>query len=137
MAILVVNTVVHFYTVGHLTAVTAIRQLDPEFESVGASMRVPVWVTFGRVTVPMCLPAILEIAIYLFVNAMTTVSAVIFLYGPDTKPASVSMVHMDEAGQASAAAAMGVVILSIAITAKLAQLLVGALLGRATQAWRR
>jgi iron(III) transport system permease protein len=137
MAILVLNSVVHFYTVGHLTAVTAIRQLDPEFESVGASMRVPVWVTFGRVTVPMCLPAILEIAIYLFVNAMTTVSAVIFLYGPDTKPASVSMVHMDEAGQASAAAAMGVVILSIAITAKLVQLLVGALLGRATQAWRR
>jgi iron(III) transport system permease protein len=85
----------------------------------------------------MCLPAILEIAIYLFVNAMTTVSAVIFLYGPDTKPASVAMVHMDEAGQASAAAAMGVVILSITITAKVAQLLVGALLGRATQAWRR
>jgi iron(III) transport system permease protein len=137
MAILVVNSVVHFYTVGHLAAVTAIRPLDPEFESVGASMRVPVWVTFGRVTVPMCLPAILEIAIYLFVNAMTTVSAVIFLYGPDTKPASVAMVHMDEAGQASAAAAMGVVILSIAITAKLVQLLVGALLGRATQAWRR
>jgi hypothetical protein len=32
---------------------------------------------------------------------------------------------------------MGVVILSITITAKVAQLLVGALLGRATQAWRR
>ena len=137
LAILVLNSVVHFYTVGHLTAVTAIRQLDPEFESVGASLRVPVWVTFGRVTVPMCLPAILEIAVYMFVNAMTTVSAVIFLYGPDTKPASVAMVHMDEAGQASAAAAMGVVILSITITAKLGQLALGALLGRATQAWRR
>ena len=100
-------------------------------------MRVPVWVTFGRVTVPMCLPAILEIAIYLFVNAMTTVSAVIFLYGPDTKPASVAMVHMDEAGQASAAAAMGGVILCITVSAKLAQLVVGAVLGRVTQAWRR
>jgi iron(III) transport system permease protein len=137
LAILVLNSVVHFYTVGHLTAVTAIRQLDPEFESVGASLRVPVWVTFGRVTVPMCLPAILEIAVYMFVNAMTTVSAVIFLYGPDTKPASVAMVHMDEAGQASAAAAMGVVILGITITAKLAQLALGAGLGRLTQAWRR
>ena len=137
LAILVLNSIVHFYTVGHLAAVTAIRQLDPEFESVGASMRVPVWITFGRVTVPMCLPAILEVAIYLFVNAMTTVSAVIFLYGSDTKPASVAMVHMDEAGQASAAAAMGVVILVITVSAKLSQLLVGALLGRITQAWRR
>ncbi|BDG71222.1 putative 2-aminoethylphosphonate ABC transporter permease subunit [Roseomonas fluvialis] len=136
LAILVMNSIVHFYTVGHLTAVTALRQLDPEFESVGASLRVPVWITFGRVTVPMCLPAILEIAVFMFVNAMTTVSAVIFLYGPDTKPASVAMVHMDEAGQASAAAAMGVVILAVTSGAKLAQLVLGAGLGRLTQAWR-
>jgi hypothetical protein len=32
---------------------------------------------------------------------------------------------------------MGVVILSICITAKLAQLLLGALIGRVTDAWRR
>ncbi|MEO3470843.1 putative 2-aminoethylphosphonate ABC transporter permease subunit [Roseomonas sp. CAU 1739] len=137
LAILVLNSLVHFYTVGHLTAVTAIRQLDPEFEAVGASMRVPVWVTFRRVTVPICLPAILEIAVYLFVSAMTTVSAVIFLYGPDTKPASIAVVHMDEAGQASAAAAMAVVILGITTGAKLAQLAAGAVVGRLTQAWRR
>jgi ABC-type molybdate transport system permease subunit len=67
--------------VAHLTAVTAIRQLDPEFEAVGASLKVPAWTTFGRVTVPICLPVILDIAVYLFVNAMTTVSAVVFLYG--------------------------------------------------------
>lgn len=136
MAILVLNSIVHFYTVGHLTAVTAIRQLDPEFESVGASLRVPVAVTFTRVTVPICLPAILEIAIYLFVSAMTTVSAVIFLYGPDTKPASVAVVHMDEAGQASVASAMAVTILAVTSAAKLAQIAVGAALGRVTQAWR-
>ena len=29
MAILVVNTVAHFYTVGHLTATTALKQIDP------------------------------------------------------------------------------------------------------------
>ena len=29
------------------------------------------------------MPAILDIAVYIFVNAMTTVSAVIFLYGAD------------------------------------------------------
>lgn len=37
--------------------------------------------TFRTVTAPICMPAILDIAVYLFVNAMTTVSAVIFLYG--------------------------------------------------------
>ncbi len=136
LAILVLNSIVHFYTVGHLTAATAIRQLDPEFEAVSASLHVPLWTTFARVTLPICLPAVLEIWAYLFVNAMTTVSAVIFLYGPDTKPASVSVVHMDEAGQASAAAAMACTLLAAATTAKLAQLALGAVLGRATQAWR-
>lgn len=137
LAILVLNSLVHFYTVGHLAATTAIRQLDPEFEAVGASLKVPVWETFRRVTLPICLPAILEIWVYLFVNAMTTVSGVIFLYGPDTKPASVSVVHMDEAGQASAAAAMACVLLGVAILAKLAQMGVGALTARRTQGWRR
>lgn len=137
LGILVLNSLVHFYTVCHLTAVTAIRQLDPEFESVSASLGVPVWVTFWRVTLPICLPAILEIAAYLFMSAMTTVSAVIFLYGPDTKPASVAVVHMDETGQVSAAAAMAVVLLGLNLTVKLAQLGLGAALGQGMQRWRR
>ena len=137
LAILVLNSIIHFYTVGHLTAVTAIRQLDPEFEAVSASLHVPIWQTFGRVTLPICLPAIFEILVFLFVSAMTTVSAVIFLYGPDTKPASVSVVHMDEAGQASAAAAMACVIMAISLSAKVIQLVVGGLFARVTSAWRR
>jgi iron(III) transport system permease protein len=136
LAILVLNSLVHFYTVGHLTATTAIRQLDPEFEAVSSSLKVPAWITFGRVTTPICLPAILEIWVYMFVNAMTTVSAVIFLYGPDTKPASVAVVHMDEAGQASAAAAMACVLLAATTAAKLAQIAVGAAVERMTQGWR-
>ena len=81
LLVLVINSIAHFYTVAHITALTALKQIDPEFESVSASLKVPFWRTFGRVTVPICLPAILDIAVYMFVNALTTVSAVIFLYG--------------------------------------------------------
>jgi iron(III) transport system permease protein len=136
LAILVLNSIIHFYTVAHLTATTAIRQLDPEFESVGASLKVPLWTTFARVTAPISLPAIIDVAVYVFVNAMTTVSAVIFLYGPGTKTASVAVVHMDEAGQQSAAAAMACVILLITATAKLLQLAAAGWVERATQRWR-
>ena len=38
MALLVICTVVHFYTVAHLTALTALKQMDTEFESVAASL---------------------------------------------------------------------------------------------------
>jgi len=137
MAILVLNCVTHFYTVGHLTASTAIRQLDPEFEAVGASLKVPLWRSFGRVTLPICLPAILDIAVYLFVNAMTTVSAVIFLYGPGTRLASIAVLQMDEAGQASAAAAMACTILAVTAAVKLAQVAAGGLVDRLTQGWRQ
>ena len=99
MAILVINTVVHFYTVAHLTALTALKQMDPEFETVSMSLRQPVYRTFWRVTVPVCLPAILDTGMYLFVNAMTTVSGVVFLYGPQTELASVAVLNMDDAGR--------------------------------------
>jgi iron(III) transport system permease protein len=137
VAILSLNTIAHLYTVCHLTAVTAIRQLDPEFESVSASLKVSVWVTFWRVTLPICIPAIIEIFVYLFVNAMATVSAVIFLWGPDTKPAAVAVVQMQEAGFSSAAAAMALVILAVNVVVKVLQVSAGGTLDRLTQSWRR
>lgn len=106
LAILVLSTVVHFYSSSHLTAVTALKSLDGEFESVSASLKVPFYKTFWRVTVPVCLPAILDISRYYFVNAMTTISAVVFLYGPQTALTSVSILQLDEAGALGSAAAM-------------------------------
>lgn len=137
LAILVVNTVAHFYTVGHMTATTALKQIDPEFESVSASLKVPVWRTFLRVTAPICLPAILDIAIYLFVNAMTTVSSVIFLYAPDTKLASVAALNIEEAGQTAAAAALCVVIVITSAVVKALHLLADRFLLGRLQDWRR
>ncbi|WP_296400339.1 putative 2-aminoethylphosphonate ABC transporter permease subunit [Reyranella sp.] len=137
MGILMVNTVAHFYTVGHLTATTALKQIDPEFESVSASLKVPIWRTFGRVTAPICLPSILDIAIYLFVNAMTTVSSVIFLYAPDTKLASVAAVNIEEAGTTAAAAALCVVIVLTSAAVKIVHLLADRFLLDRLQAWRR
>jgi iron(III) transport system permease protein len=137
MAILVINTVAHFYTVSHLTAVTALKQLDAEFESVGASLKVPFWTTLWRVTIPVCSPAILDIFVYLFVNAMTTVSAVIFLYSTNSKLASITVVNMDEAGFTAAAAAMAMTIVATSAVVKLVHLALNTLLARTTHAWRR
>jgi iron(III) transport system permease protein len=137
MAILVINTIAHFYTVSHLTAVTALKQLDAEFEAVGASLKVPFWTTLTRVTIPVCSPAILDIFVYLFVNAMTTVSAVIFLYSTYTKLASITVVNMDEAGFTAAAAAMSVTIVLTSAVVKLLHLALDRLLARTTHAWRR
>ena len=112
MTILVLSTIVHYYTSSHLTAVTALKALDGEFEAVSASLKVPFYKTFFRVTVPVCLPAILDIGRYLFVNAMVTISAVVFLYSPSTQLAAVAILNMDEAGEIGAAAAMATLIVA-------------------------
>ena len=136
MAILVVCTVTHFYTVSHLTAVTALKQMDREFESVSASLKQPTIKLFSRVTIPVCMPAILDISIYLFVNAMTTVSAVVFLYSPKTALASIAVLNMDDAGDIAPAAAMGMMIFYTNAAARILHLIISKGVLRRTQAWR-
>ncbi|MDR9828963.1 putative 2-aminoethylphosphonate ABC transporter permease subunit [Vibrio sp. FNV 38] len=137
MAFLVINTIVHYYTVGHMTALTALKQLPSEIEATAASVKLPQYKLFFKVTLPVCLPAILDIATYLFVNALTTTSAVVFLYSTDTIPASVSILNMDDAGQTGAAAAMAVMIMFAAAIAKIVQMTLGKFLEKRTQAWRK
>ena len=110
LLLMTVCTVAHFYTTAHLTATTALKQLDPEFEAVAASLKVPFWITFWRVTLPMCLPAVIEVARYFFVSAMTTVSALIFLYSPDSSVAALTILTLDDAGDTAAAAAMATLV---------------------------
>jgi iron(III) transport system permease protein len=136
MTILVVATIVHFYTVSHLTAVTALKQMDPEFESVSASLKAPFYKTFARVTVPVCLPAVFDISIYLFLNAMTTVSAVIFLYSSDTTLASVAVLNMDDAGDTAPAAAMAMMIAYTCAGMRIAHIVLTRGVAARTQAWR-
>lgn len=137
LTLLTMSAIVHFYTTGHLTAVTALKGLDSEFEAVSASLKVPFFKTFWRVTLPICTPALVDIARYFFINAMTTISAVVFLYSPETKVASIAILNLDEAGETGAAAAMAVL---IAVVSALATLLFMALAwwaNRRTQAWQK
>jgi iron(III) transport system permease protein len=137
MTILVVVTIIHYYTSSHLTAVTALKSLDNEFEAVSASLKVPFYKTFFRVTVPVCLPAILDIARYLFINAMVTISAVVFLYAPDTQLASLAILNLDDAGEIGPAAAMATLIVAASTTMCILYALVTRFLLTRTQAWRR
>lgn len=89
-----------------------------------------------RVTVPVCTPAILDISIDLFVNAMTTVPAVVFIYGPDTALASVVVLNMDDAGDIAPAATMGMMIFYTCAGVRLAHYLLTRGLNRRSQAWR-
>ncbi|AUH51682.1 putative 2-aminoethylphosphonate ABC transporter permease subunit [Chromobacterium sp. ATCC 53434] len=137
MALMVACTIAHFYTTAHLTVAASLGQLDGEFEAVAASLKVPFWTTLRRVTLPVCLPALLDVARFLFVSAMTTLSALIFIISPGKGLAAVAIVTMDDAGDTAAAAAMATL---IALTSGAAWLLALGLeraLARRHQRWRR
>ncbi|MEI6733798.1 MAG: putative 2-aminoethylphosphonate ABC transporter permease subunit [Comamonadaceae bacterium] len=136
LTLLTVCTIVHFYTTGHLTAVTALKALDGEFEAVSASLKVPFYKTFWRVTLPVCAPALIDMARYFFINAMTTISAVVFLYSPETKVASIAILNLDEAGEMGAAAAMAVLIGLSSTVATLLFMVLAWWTSKRTQAWR-
>ena len=87
-------------------------------------------------TVPVCLPSIIDISRYYFVNAMTTISAVVFLYSPKTNLASISILHMEEAGAIGPAAAMATLIVATSAAVSALSFVLEWWLVRRTQAWR-
>lgn len=117
--ILVLANVLHFYAVPFVTATSALKKLDREYENVAQSLTIPLWKTFIKVIMPLSLPAILEIFMYYFVNSMVTVSAVVFLYSAQFKIASIAITHMEEAGDIAQAAAMSILILCINIIVRI------------------
>ena len=90
----------------------------------------------ASITVPVCLPAILDISVYLFLNAMTTVSAVVFLYSTDTTLASVAVLNMDDQGELPFAAAMAMMIAYTCAGARILHAILTRGLQARTQAWR-
>jgi len=135
MTILIISTIFHYYTVPFLTATTALKQLDPEFEAIGESLNVPFYRTFWRVTVPMTLPAIISIAMYFFLNAMVTLSAIVFLFVPGRELASLAVMLLDDAGESAQAMAMSLLILVTGLAARGFFYLLTRGVERRTQAW--
>lgn len=134
--ILVLANIVHFYSVNFLTATTALKQLDKQFEPVSESMGVPFYKTFMRITVPMSLPAIIEMAVYFFVNSMTTISAIIFLYSPSSRPAAVAIVDRVGAGDMASAAGLATIILLINVVVRIVFEFLTNKIKEKTTAWR-
>lgn len=136
MAILVITTLTHYYTVSHFTAVTALRQLDNEFELVSDSLKAPRSKILFSVTLPLCVPALMDIWIYLFLSSINTVSAAVFLYSHNTSLAAITIINMDDAGEYAPAAAMAVIVVGTCIIARILHLLVSRVIAKRTQKWR-
>ncbi|MDC4629697.1 putative 2-aminoethylphosphonate ABC transporter permease subunit [Acinetobacter baumannii] len=136
MTILVISTIVHYYTVPHLTLTNAIKQIPLQLDQAAETLGTSKWKTFWKVYLSMCFPALCDVSVYIFVNAMTTVSAAIFLYSPDTSLAAVTVLNMDDAGDTVAAVAMSILILTTSCVVKLIHWLFTRKIMARSQQWR-
>jgi len=110
MTVLVMANIWHFFPVAMLAFATVLRKLDPDLENAARTLGSGMLGSLRRITLPLCGDAFLEAGTYLFVNSMITVSALVFLFSADLRPAALSVVDMEDAGDVAPAAAMGVLI---------------------------
>jgi iron(III) transport system permease protein len=136
LAIIVLCTVAHFYTVPHLMAVGELLRLDREIDMAAQALRAGPASAGRRIFLPVLAPTLVDIAGYFFVNAMTTVSALIFLFTAQTRVAAIAVINLVEGSRIGQAAAFATLIMALSIGAALVQISLRAAILRA-QGWRR
>ena len=79
MAILVAAYVFRYDATGIRSTVASLQQLDPSLEEASLSLGESAFGTFRKITLPLIIPAVTAGMKFLFIRAMTAISATIFL----------------------------------------------------------
>lgn len=136
LTLMVVCTIAHFYTVPHLMVVGTLMRTDPEIDMAARALQSTPAGTARRIHWPMLLPTLIDVFGYFFVNAMTTVSALIFLFTANSRVGAIAVVNLLEGSRYGQAAALAVLIMLISMVATGLQLALRAFVLR-RQPWRR
>lgn len=83
-ALIIICNVVHYFSTPYLMMKNSLEKMNASWETTAMLMGDNWMKTIFRIVTPNALPTILEVFSYYFVNAMVTVSAVIFIAGART-----------------------------------------------------
>ena len=117
--LMIFNTVIHLYSVSHLTACNTLLLLNPRYELVGRTLCVSTLSTIKRVILPSSMDGICEVFCYLFSSAITTISGVIFIYSSKTVLASIAAIDLIGTGYISQGSALCSLIFISALSMRL------------------
>jgi iron(III) transport system permease protein len=119
LLILALCNVYHYHAQGFLIATTSINQISRVFDEASTSLGGGFLKTLWEVILPIIAPSVISVGVFFFVRSMVTLSAVIFLVTPVTQVAAVSVLLLDDAGNANQAAAFSVCIMLVVALALL------------------
>ncbi|RIN36315.1 ABC transporter permease subunit, partial [Staphylococcus succinus] len=83
--IIIISIIVHYYTTPFLMAKSALEKLDPSWDITSVLMRDSWGGTIFKIILPNMKATIIEMINYYFINAMVTISGVIFLVSTSTQ----------------------------------------------------
>ncbi|WP_322996297.1 ABC transporter permease subunit [Castellaniella sp.] len=109
----------HYHTQGFLTMATGMRMVPPALEEAAACLGGRARHIMADAIFPIIAPTIMAVFFFLFMRSMVTLSAVIFLVTPELNMAAVSVMHLNESGFVSQAAAFSTIIILVVSVAML------------------
>jgi iron(III) transport system permease protein len=116
-AIIVLSMIFRYFTLGMLTSLANVKQIDRSVDEAAQSLGAPLVPTMWRVVYPLMRVAFLSTAVYVFVLGMVTLSAVVFLISPGTNLASTAVLSLVNDGRLAGAAAMSSLIVVVVLIA--------------------
>ncbi len=117
--LIIVCNVVHYFSTPYLMIKGSLEKMNGSWETTAMLMGDNWMKTIFRVVTPNVLPTIIEVFSYYFVNAMVTVSAVIFISGTRTMVITAKVKELQHFAKFNEIFVLSVCILVINIVAKL------------------
>lgn len=111
LAILVLNFVFRYIPVGIQSGIALLNQVDPAIEEAAFTLGASNITVFGKVTLPLILPAFFSALVFSFVRAMTAISAAIFLVSAKWNLITVQILSQTDSGRLSEACAFSVILI--------------------------
>jgi len=124
--IIIICVVIANFTLGTLSSISNIKNIDPSIEEAATSLGSTSISTFVRLVFPLSRVAFFQNFVYFFMRSMTTISAVIFLVSATVHLAAIEIIWLDNDGWTASADAMATCVIAIVLVMLgLARLLMG------------
>ncbi|MBU3913932.1 ABC transporter permease subunit [bacterium] len=113
--IIVINIVICNFTLGVLSSISNLKNIDPSIEEASISLGGDTIRTFFKIIFPLSRVAFFQNFTYFFMRSMTTISAVIFLVSATVHLAAIEIIMLDNDGWTASANAMCTCIIVIVL----------------------
>ena len=113
--IIVICVVIANFTLGTLSSISNIKNIDPSIEEAATSLGSTSISTFFRLVFPLSRVAFFQNFVYFFMRSMTTISAVIFLVSATVHLAAIEIIWLDNDGWMASADAMSTCVIGIVL----------------------